>query len=162
MTTAIQIRFVARGDYAQWLPLWEGYNRFYGRFDTTALPEEITRTTWARFFDAHEPVWGLVAELDGRLLGLAHYMFHRSTITIEPTCYLQDLFTAEAARGKGVGRGLIEAVYEQARLAGVVNVYWRTHASNATARRLYDSVAVDSGFVVYKKSLQPYKAAESK
>ena len=155
MTTAIQVRFVARGDYAQWLPLWEGYNRFYGRFDTTALPEEITRMTWARFFDAYEPMWGLVAESDGRLVGLAHYMFHRSTITIEPTCYLQDLFTAEAARGKGVGRKLIEAVYEQARLAGVVNVYWRTHASNATARRLYESVAVDSGFVVYKKSLQP-------
>lgn len=155
MTTAIQVRFVTRGDYAQWLPLWEGYNRFYGRFDATALPEEIIRTTWSRFFDAYEPVWGLVAELDGRLVGLAHYMFHRSTITIEPTCYLQDLFTAEAARGKGVGRKLIEAVYEQARLAGVVNVYWRTHASNATARPLYDSVAVDSGFVVYKKSLQP-------
>ena len=147
------VRFVTREDYAEWLPLWEGYNRFYGRFDGTALPEEITRTTWSRFFDAYEPVWAMVAEADGRLVGLAHYMFHRSTITIEPTCYLQDLFTAEAARGKGVGRALIEAVYTQARLAGVVNVYWRTHASNATARRLYDTVAEDSGFVVYKRRL---------
>jgi GNAT superfamily N-acetyltransferase len=156
----MKVRFVARGDYAQWLPLWLGYNRFYGRSDATALPEEIIRTTWARFFDAYEPMWALVAEditaeNKGRLVGLAHYLFHRSTITIEPTCYLQDLFTAEAARGKGVGRKLIEAVYEQARLAGVVNVYWRTRASNAAARRLYDAVAVDSGFVVYKKSLQP-------
>lgn len=156
MTTTI--RFVAREDFAAWLPLWEGYNRFYGRFDATALPEEITRMTWSRFFDAYEPVWALVAEditpeNKGQLVGLAHYMFHRSAITIEPTCYLQDLFTAEAARGKGVGRKLIEAVYEQARLAGVVNVYWRTHASNATARRLYDAVAQDSGFVVYKKGL---------
>jgi GNAT superfamily N-acetyltransferase len=147
------VRFVTREDYAEWLPLFEGYNRFYGRFDGTALPEEITRTTWSRFFDAHEPVWAMVAEADGRLVGLAHYMFHRSTITIEPTCYLQDLFTAEAARGKGVGRALIEAVYTQARLAGVVNVYWRTHASNATARRLYDTVAEDSGFVVYRRRL---------
>ena len=147
------VRFVTREDYAEWLPLFEGYNRFYGRFDGTALPEEITRTTWSRFFDAYEPVWAMVAEADGRLVGLAHYMFHRSTITIEPTCYLQDLFTAEAARGKGVGRALIEAVYTQARLAGVVNVYWRTHASNATARRLYDTVAEDSGFVVYKRRL---------
>ncbi|HEX6770498.1 MAG TPA: GNAT family N-acetyltransferase, partial [Acidobacteriaceae bacterium] len=108
---AITVRFVTRADYASWLPLWEGYNFFYGRHDATALPEEITRMTWARFFDAYEPVWALVAEEDGALVGLAHYMFHRSTITIEPTCYLQDLFTAEAARGKGVGRKLIEAVY---------------------------------------------------
>jgi GNAT superfamily N-acetyltransferase len=148
------VRFVTHADYSEWLQLWEGYNRFYGRFAATALPEAITRMTWGRFFDAYEPVHGMVAEVDGRLVGLVHYLFHRSTITIEPTCYLQDLFTAEAARGKGVGRLLIEAVYAQARLAGVVNVYWRTHASNATARRLYDSVAEDSGFVVYKKRLE--------
>ncbi len=156
MTT--RVRFVTDADYTAWLHLWEGYNRFYGRFDATALPPEITSMTWSRFFDAYEPVHALVAEdvapqNKGQLVGLAHYMFHRSTITIEPTCYLQDLFTAEAARGKGVGRKLIEAVYEQARLAGVVNVYWRTHASNETARRLYDSLAQDSGFVVYKKNL---------
>jgi GNAT superfamily N-acetyltransferase len=153
MAAVVSIRFVTREDYAEWLPLWEGYNRFYGRFDGTALPEEITRTIWSRFFDAYEPVWAMVAVADGKLVGLVHYMFHRSTITIEPTCYLQDLFTAEATRGKGVGRALIEAVYAQARLAGVVNVYWRTHASNATARRLYDTIAEDSGFVVYKKRL---------
>jgi len=151
MAAVVSIRFVTREDYAEWLPLWEGYNRFYGRFDATALPQEITRTIWSRFFDAYEPVWAMVAVADGKLVGLVHYMFHRSTITIEPTCYLQDLFTAEATRGKGVGRALIEAVYAQARLAGVVNVYWRTHASNATARRLYDTIAEDSGFVVYKK-----------
>jgi GNAT superfamily N-acetyltransferase len=148
------VRFVTRADYAEWLPLWEGYNRFYGRFDATALPDAITQMTWARFFGAYEPVHAMVAEADGRLVGLVHYMFHRGTISIEPTCYLQDLFTAEAARGRGVGRALIEAVYERARLAGVVTVYWRTHASNATARRLYDSVAEDSGFVVYRKRLE--------
>lgn len=148
------VRFVTHADYSEWLPLWEGYNRFYGRFDATALPEATTQMTWSRFFDAYEPVRAMVAEVDGRLVGLVHYLFHRSTITIEPTCYLQDLFTAEAARGKGVGRLLIEAVYAQARLAGVVNVYWRTHASNATARRLYDSVAENSGFLVYKKRLE--------
>jgi GNAT superfamily N-acetyltransferase len=152
-SAALKIRFITRADFAEWLPLWEGYNRFYGRSGATALAEEITRTTWARFFDAYEPVHAMVAEADGRLVALAHYLLHRSTISIEPTCYLQDLFTAEAVRGKGVGRKLIEAVYEQARLAGVVNVYWRTHASNATARRLYDSVAEDSGFVVYRKRL---------
>jgi GNAT superfamily N-acetyltransferase len=148
------VRFVTHADYSEWLPLWESYNRFYGRFDATALPEAITQMTWARFFDAYEPVHAMVAEVDGCLVGLVHYLFHRSTIAIEPTCYLQDLFTAEAARGKGVGRMLIEAVYAQARLSGVVNVYWRTHASNATARWLYDSVAENSGFLVYKKRLQ--------
>ena len=156
-SAALNIRFVTRADYAAWLPLWEGYNRFYGRFDATALPDAITRVTWERFFDAYEPVFAMVAEepvaAGGRLVGLVHYLWHRSTTSIEPTCYLQDLFTEEAARGKGVGRLLIEAVYEQARLAGVVNVYWRTHASNATARRLYDHVAEESGSLVYKKRL---------
>jgi GNAT superfamily N-acetyltransferase len=153
MPAAVHIRLVTRGDYAAWLPLWDGYNRFYGRFDGTALPDAITRMTWERFFDAYEPMHAMVAEDGARLVGLVHYLFHRSTITIEPTCYLQDLFTAEAARGKGVGRALIETVYEQARLAGVVQVYWRTHATNATARRLYDQVAEESGSLVYKMRL---------
>jgi GNAT superfamily N-acetyltransferase len=153
MSAVVSIRFVTRGDYAAWFPLWEGYNRFYGRFDATALSDAITRVTWERFFDAYEPVFAMVAEADGHLIGLVHYLWHRSTITIEPTCYLQDLFTAEAARGNGVGRALIEAVYEQARLAGVAQVYWRTHATNATARRLYDQVADESGSLVYKKLL---------
>jgi GNAT superfamily N-acetyltransferase len=159
MSAVLRVRFVTRADYSEWLPLWEGYNRFYGRFDATALPDAITQQTWSRFFDACEPVHALVAEEmvaagQARVVGLVHYLFHRSTISIEPTCYLQDLFTAEAARGKGVGRALIEAVYEQARLAGGVTVYWRTHGSNAMARRLYDSVAEDSGFVVYRKRLE--------
>jgi GNAT superfamily N-acetyltransferase len=148
------VRFVTRADYAEWLPLWEGYNEFYKRFGATALPDAVTQVTWARFFDAYEPMHAMVATAGGRVVGLVHYLFHRSTITIEPTCYLQDLFTAEAARGKGVGRALIEAVYEQARLAGVVHVYWRTHASNATARQLYDSVAEESGSLIYKKRLE--------
>jgi hypothetical protein len=98
------IRFLAPGDFSQWLPLWEGYNKFYGRADETALPREITQTTWARFFDGYEPVRAIVAEDDGQLVGLVHYLFHRSTISIAPTCYLQDLFTRESTRGKGVGQ----------------------------------------------------------
>jgi GNAT superfamily N-acetyltransferase len=109
--------------------------------------------TWARFFDAYEPVHGLVAESGGRLLGLTHYLFHRSTTAIKPLCYLQDLFTNEAARGKGVGRALINAVYQQARLAGSPRVYWQTHETNLIARQLYDKVAEHSGFVVYRKQL---------
>jgi GNAT superfamily N-acetyltransferase len=109
--------------------------------------------TWARFFDAYEPVHALVAVSDGRLVGLAHYLFHRTTTRIEPTCYLQDLFTAAQQRGTGVGRALINAVFEQARLAGSARVYWLTHESNATAMKLYDRVAQLSGFVVYRKEL---------
>src|ERR1700750_2979437 len=92
MSSELSVRFVTRQDYDRWLPLWDGYNAFYGRAGATALAPEITRTTWRRFFDAGEPVHALVAEADGILLGLTHYLFHRSTNAIAPTCYLQDLF----------------------------------------------------------------------
>jgi GNAT superfamily N-acetyltransferase len=94
-----------------------------------------------------------VAEKNGQLLGLAHYLFHRSTIQIKPTCYLADLFTIEAARGKGIGRALIEAVYQRAREAGCPKVYWQTHETNLTAMKLYDKVAERSGFLVYRKQV---------
>jgi GNAT superfamily N-acetyltransferase len=153
MSGNLTIRPVARHDYEQWLPLWDGYNAFYGRSGPTALDPDITRTTWQRFFDAYEPVHGLVAESDGRLLGLVHYLFHRSTTAIQPNCYLQDLFTTAEARGKGVGRALIDGVYERARLSGSPRVYWLTHETNHTARQLYDKVAENSGFIVYRKML---------
>jgi GNAT superfamily N-acetyltransferase len=147
------IRPVIQADFPAWKVLWDGYNAFYGRHDETALPPEISLTTWARFFDAYEPVHALVAESSGSLLGLAHFLFHRSTIMIGPTCYLQDLFTAETARGRGVGRALINAVYERARSGGAGRVYWHTHETNAVAMQLYDKVAERSGFVVYRKGL---------
>src|SRR3954451_16249588 len=109
MTIAqIPIRALAPDDYTRWLPLWDGYNAFYGRSGPTALPAEVTATTWSRFFDSNEPVYALVAENGGELIGLTHYLFHRTTTTIAPLCYLNDLFTSEAARGRGVGRALIE------------------------------------------------------
>jgi len=153
MPAALTIRPVAPGDYAQWLPLWDGYNVFYGRSGPTALDPEITRTTWERFFNAGEPMHALVAEEGGTLLGLAHYLYHRSTTSIGLNCYLQDLFTRSEARGRGVGRALIEAVYAAARAAGSPRVYWQTHETNATAMRLYDQVAEKSGFLVYRKLL---------
>ena len=110
--------------------------------------------TWSRFFDGSEPVHALVAECSGELLGLVHYLFHRSTIQIGPSCYLQDLFTVEAARGLGVGRALIEAVYVQARSAGSKRVYWQTHETNTAAMHLYDKLAERSGFVVYRKMIE--------
>ena len=153
MTEKLQIRPVDQTDLGAWLPLWDGYNAFYGRSGGTALPIEITRSTWARFFDPAEPVHAFVAEADGALVGLTHYLFHRSTISIEPTCYLQDLFTDAQLRGRGVGRALIEAVYAAAREAGARRVYWQTHETNQAAMKLYDQVADKSGFLVYRKAL---------
>ncbi|HEY2178369.1 MAG TPA: GNAT family N-acetyltransferase [Caulobacteraceae bacterium] len=153
MTARLAIRPVREDDRARWEPLWDGYNAFYGRFGPTALEPAITAATWARFFDAAEPVHALVAERDGALIGLTHYLYHRSTTAIAPICYLNDLFTNEAARGQGVGRALIEAVYDAAARAGSRRVYWQTHETNATAMTLYDKVAQRSGFVVYAKTL---------
>jgi len=149
MSVTLIVRPIVPTDFVQWAPLWEGYNSFYKR----TVPAAVTQMTWSRFFDSYEPVHALVAEQDGRLLGLVHYLFHRNTTMIGPICYLQDLFTDEAARGKGVGRALIEAVYERAKEAGSPRVYWHTHETNTTARTLYDKVAERSGFIHYRKQI---------
>ena len=149
----LTVRKVQPADYDGWRLLWDGYNAFYGRQGTTALPEEVTRITWSRFFDTYEPMHALIAETSGRLLGLVHYLYHRSTIQIAPSCYLADLFTDPDARGRGVGRALILAVYEAAAAAQVPRVYWQTHESNRTAMRLYDTMAEKSGFLVYRRSI---------
>jgi GNAT superfamily N-acetyltransferase len=153
MAEQIVIRPVLQEDFPDWKVLWDGYNAFYGREGATALPPEITQITWSRFFDAYEPMHAIVAVSSGNLLGLAHFLFHRSTTQLGPTCYLQDLFTTETARGKGVGRALINAVYERAKIGGSSRVYWHTHETNAVAMQLYDKVAQKSGFVVYRKAL---------
>ena len=149
----IQIRPIQPTDFQAWIPLWDGYNAFYGRQGATALAPEITQATWQRFFDPAEPVFALVAEADGRLVGLTHYLFHRSTTRLELTCYLQDLFTVPAQRGTGIGRSLIHGVYEQSRAAGIKRVYWQTHETNAAGRLLYDNVARNYGFLVYAHDL---------
>ena len=149
------VRALQAADRAAWQPLWDGYNAFYGRHGATALRPEITESTWQRFFDPQEPMFALVAQdsANGELIGLTHYLFHRSTSRIELSCYLQDLFTAPAQRGRGVATALIEAVYEQAGAAGTRRVYWQTHESNAVGRRVYDKVAKREGFIVYAHDL---------
>jgi GNAT superfamily N-acetyltransferase len=149
----MHIRPVSRDDYEQWLPLWLGYNAFYLRTGVTALDPQVTATTWSRLFDPQEPLFGLVAQDDGSLVGLAHYLLYRVTAAIEPKCYLNDLFTAEAARGKGVGKALIYGVRDKAAEAGCTSIYWHTHETNAVARRLYDAVANRTGFIVYGMSV---------
>jgi len=153
MSGEILVRDVRQNDFPQWKPLWDGYNAFYGRKDATALPDIITNLTWSRFFDGYEPIHALVAERSGKLAGLVHYLFHRSSTGLRSNCYLQDLFTSEAARGRGIGRALIQEVYRRAELAGSGRVYWQTHETNATAMKLYDKVAEKSGFIIYRKDL---------
>ena len=147
------IRAPHPADYAAWRQLWDGYNAFYGRQGATALPEPVTQVTWQRFFDSAEPVHALVAEDQGRLIGLTHYLYHRSMTRIEPVCYLSDLFTLAELRGRGVGRALIEAVCAEAKAAGCSRVYWQTHESNASGRLLYEQVARHHGFIVYAREL---------
>ena len=147
------IRPIAQADYEGWRPLWDGYNAFYGRSGPTALAEDITNATWQKFFDEREPVHALVAEEGGRVAGIVHYLFHRSTNRKTDVCYLQDLFTLEALRGQGIGRRLIEAVYAEARKAGATRIYWHTHSGNVPARKLYDKVAKHQGFIVYTQDV---------
>jgi GNAT superfamily N-acetyltransferase len=151
--STLLVRPAAPGDFAAWKPLWDGYNAFYGRHGESALPAHITQTTWERFLDPAEPMFALVAEDQGQIVGLAHCVFHRSMTRIEPVCYLSDLFTLESRRGRGIGRLLIEAVYEHAGSAGASRVYWQTHETNAAGRLLYDKVAQHLGFIVYTKEL---------
>ena len=156
MTTkraVITVRDVTPQDYDAWRPLWDEYNAFYERTGPTALPEEVTETTWRRFFDASEPVFCIVAEREGKVVGICHYIFHRSTSRLERMCYLQDLFTAPDYRGHGIGRALIMRVYEIAKEAGSKRVYWLTHTTNTPGRTLYDKVAKHFGFIQYAKDV---------
>lgn len=145
------VRPLAPDDHAQWRVLWDGYNAFYGRRGDTALPAHVTRATWRRLLAPDEPMHALVAERAGTLVGLAHFLFHRSTTRIADACYLADLFTSPDARGAGIGGALVEAVVAHARTADASGVYWQTHESNTAARRLYDALAVHAGYIVYDR-----------
>ena len=146
---SVTIRPLAPADRPQWEPLWQGYLDFY----KTSVPKEVYDTTWTRLHDPEEPMWLIGAYVDGNLLGIVHYLYHRSCWTIGNYCYLQDLFVAERARKLGLGRALIEAVYAQARADGASRVYWLTHETNTTARSLYDTLADRPGFIQYRKLL---------
>ena len=142
----VEVRTLEQSDHADWRRLWTAYLGFYN----TTVGEEVYATTWKRLFaqGEFEPK-GFVARLDGKAVGLTHYLYHRSCWSEVNNCYLQDLFADPDVRGKGVGRALIMAVHDAAGRLGVTNVYWMTHETNATARKLYDSVARRTGFIEY-------------
>ncbi len=149
MPSAIVIRPIEGDERAAWEPLWRAYLTFY----ETTLNDTIIETTWVRLNDPAEPMFALGAYIDGKLTGITHYLFHRSAWSISDSCYLQDLYVAETARGTGLGRALIEAVADKAREAGSSRLYWHTHETNRAAKALYDKVATLSGFVQYRKDL---------
>ena len=146
---AIETSYATVHDKAAWLPLWKAYLEFYKQ----PLPDEITELTYGRFLDGHEPMTLLVAKEGDTMLGFAALLEHRSTWARVGYVYLEDLFVTEAARGKGVGGKLIEAVKAHARSRDAERVHWVTHHYNQAARRLYDSVAAEQGFVTYFAAL---------
>ncbi len=143
----IVIRTVGTDEHSAWEPLWNGYLAFY----KATLAPGASDVAWSRFHDPAEPMYLLGAYVDGKLTGIVQFLYHRSSWTPGNYCYLQDLFVADGARGLGLGRKLIEAVYETAKAAGCSRVHWLTQNGNATARLLYDRIADNSGFIQYRK-----------
>lgn len=146
---AVEIRPVGDADHDAWLPLWQGYQRFY----MTEIPAEVIATNWRRFLDPADPLHAALAWADGQAVGLVHWLYHRSSWTIGDYCYLEDLYIARDLRGQGVGRQLIDYVEAAARDSGCSKLYWLTHETNTMAMRLYARVAERSGFVQYAKAL---------
>jgi GNAT superfamily N-acetyltransferase len=145
--TDVTIRPLRPDERAEWEPLWKGYQAFY----KVVIPDDTSAVTWARLHDPVEPMGALGAYVDGQLYGIVHYIFHRSCWSVGDYCYLQDLFVAEGARHRGLGRALILAVEERARAAGASRVHWLTHETNSDARALYDKLAERPGFIQYRK-----------
>lgn len=141
------IRALTASDKEAWLPLWAGYLEFY----KSSVAPEVTELTFARLLDSNEPMFALVAELEGRVVGMTQCVLHRSTWTRGPYLYLNDLFVMPQLRGSGVGRALIEAVYARADELGAERVYWLTHETNTQARALYDHLATRTGFIQYRR-----------
>ncbi|MDY0885908.1 GNAT family N-acetyltransferase [Dongia soli] len=146
---SVEIRIVDNDDFDIWLPLWNGYQRFY----EVDIPESVTLKTWARFLDSVESMHAALAMVGEQALGLVHSIYHRSTWTTGDCCYLQDLFVAENARGRGIGRALIEHVYADARRREAPRVYWLTRDSNHKAMLLYDRIADRSDLIQYRRLL---------
>jgi GNAT superfamily N-acetyltransferase len=147
MATGCTVRDLRASDRAAWDPLWQAYLDFYKE----DLDPAISDLTFARLLDDSHPFFGLVAEQDGRLVGLVHSLVHASTWSRQGYCYLEDLYVSADVRGGGVGRALIEAVYARADQLGLDRVYWITNEANTTAQTLYDKLATRAGIITYRR-----------
>lgn len=144
----VTIRLLAETDRPDWQRLWTDYLTFY----ESRVDDVVYDTTFQRLLGSEPQDYScLVAELDGQLVGITHYLFHRHNWKIENVCYLQDLYADPRVRGRGVGRALIEGVYEAADQAGSSGVYWLTQQSNLTAQQLYDRIAIKTDFIKYQR-----------
>jgi len=147
--TTLNLRALVPGDEVAWRVLWEQYLTFY----KSALPEEVYATTFGRLVDvAERGMFGLIAYLGDTPVGIVNCVIHRHLWRIEEVCYLGDLYVAPEARGSGLGRALIEAVYKEADARGAPSVYWMTQDHNQTARQLYDRVGELTPFIKYQRS----------
>ncbi len=140
---------LSKADYDAWLKLWQNYLTFY----ETRLPPSTTEKTWRNLLDDDMPIYGFGAWQDEMLVGITHVVLHPNTWNTTECCYLEDLYVSEAVRGQGVGRALIEQVYEFANEKNCNRVYWTTQEDNATARKLYDVIATKTDMVQYRKDL---------
>ncbi|RLK10906.1 GNAT family N-acetyltransferase [Ruegeria conchae] len=148
MSTPPTIRPLRPEDRDQWAEMWRDYLAFY----ETEVPDTTYKSTFARLLgDDPNDFSCFVADLDGQLLGLTHYLFHRHAWKEESVCYLQDLYARPEARGTGVGRALIQAVYDEADRQKAPSVYWLTQENNHTARKLYDRIGKLSPFLKYQR-----------
>lgn len=146
---SVVVRALRASDKPQWAAMWTDYLAFY----ETSRPPEIFDLYFDRLLgDDPQDFSALVAELDGKLIGLTHFLYHRHGWSEENICYLQDLYADSAVRGQGVGRALIEAVYEAADAKGTPNVYWLTQDFNKTARQLYDRIGQKTPFIKYARA----------
>jgi GNAT superfamily N-acetyltransferase len=145
----VHIRPVTADDHAAWLPLWKAYLSFY----KTELPDAVTESNWQRFLESNEPIHAALAWQNGEAVGMVHFIYHRSSRSIDWSCYLQDLLVTPEQRGTGVGRKLIEYVYVTAKQNGADRVHWLTHETNTTAIQLYERIAERPGFIQFRKLL---------
>jgi GNAT superfamily N-acetyltransferase len=136
-------------DEPAWRALWAGYNHFY----RTHVPGDVTASLWQKLLSPTGDITALVAESGSAVTGFAHILFHPSSWSLQPGCYLEDLFVAPASRGTGIARALIEACASVAKQRGADRLYWHTQEFNAPARSLYDSMAQRTSFIVYRKEL---------
>jgi len=143
------VRKIAASDYDDWFSLWQQYLVFYEH----ELSDEQTSLTWNRLLTGEGPVFGIVAERDGRVIGFTHYSFTYSTWEDSPAIYVEDLFVDPKVRESGVAHSLAEELVHIAKNAGVQRLHWMTQHHNATARKLYDQLGTLTEFIVYEKNL---------